>query len=187
MANIYGTDSADYRNGTVQNDSIYTYAGNDTVYANDGDDYLYGFSGSDYLIGDAGDDTLYGDTGRDYLYGGDDNDRLLGNRSNDYLDGSDGYDFLDGGTGKDTLSGGPSADTFYYYNSSVGIDTITDFSSSEGDIIQVDNIGFGIGSNEYDALGYNNSTGALSVNGTVFAVLDPAVSDFNTSFMVSIV
>ncbi|QFS50184.1 M10 family metallopeptidase C-terminal domain-containing protein [Nostoc sphaeroides] len=60
---------------------------------------------------------------------------------NDLLRGGTGNDTLIGGTGNDALVGGAGADTFLYNTnaafatSAVGVDTISDFNSDEGDKI----------------------------------------------------
>lgn len=77
------------------------------------------------LSGGAGDDTLVGMTGADTLLGG------------------VGDDVLTGNGGSDRLTGGGGADRFNFdkaYPLSGGVDTITDFSRSEGDRINVHSI-----------------------------------------------
>jgi VCBS repeat-containing protein len=77
-----------------------------------------------------------GDTrgGDDSLSGGAGNDILFGQGGNDTLSGGAGNDLLAGGTGNDVLSGGSGADIFLF-RSGEGNDRITDFNSSEGDIL----------------------------------------------------
>ena len=48
----------------------------------------------------------------------------------------DSDDRIKGGTSDDTMSGGTGADTFYFYRGH-GEDTITDFSTTEGDVISL--------------------------------------------------
>ena len=50
--------------------------------------------------------------------------------------GGDGDERIYGGTDDDTLSGGAGADTFYFYEG-LGDDTITDFSTTDGDKIHL--------------------------------------------------
>jgi len=52
---------------------------------------------------------------------------------------------LIGGTGNDTITGGAGGDRFTFKNPNQGIDTITDFLSSQGDKITVSAAGFGGG------------------------------------------
>ncbi|MFN6305625.1 MAG: beta strand repeat-containing protein, partial [Microcystis sp.] len=73
------------------------------------------------------------------------NNIITGNSGNNTLNGSDGNDTLIGGTGNDTLTGGAGGDRFTFNNPNQGIDTITDFLSSQGDKITVSAAGFGGG------------------------------------------
>ncbi|NCR72045.1 MAG: hypothetical protein GPI93_13035 [Microcystis aeruginosa LG13-12] len=73
------------------------------------------------------------------------NNILTGNSGNNILNGSDGNDTLIGGTGNDTITGGAGGDRFTFNNRNEGIDTITDFLSSQGDKITVSAGGFGGG------------------------------------------
>ncbi|WNF16728.1 FG-GAP-like repeat-containing protein [Microcystis aeruginosa] len=73
------------------------------------------------------------------------NNVITGNSGNNILNGSDGNDTLIGGTGNDTLTGGAGGDQFTFNNRNEGIDTITDFLSSQGDKITVSAAGFGSG------------------------------------------
>ena len=52
----------------------------------------------------------------------------------------DSNDSIKGGTSDDTMSGGTGADTFYFYEGH-GDDTITDFSTTEGDVINLNCLG----------------------------------------------
>jgi Ca2+-binding RTX toxin-like protein len=93
---------------------------------------ITGGSGVDVLFGHGGNDTLNGAAGNDFLYGG-------GGR--DTLRGGPGNDIIVGGQDQDTLSGGTGADTFAFANGD-GLDEITDFSHSDGDVISLS--GYGI-------------------------------------------
>jgi hypothetical protein len=62
---------------------------------------------------------------------------LLGGPSSDVLTGGHAADFLHGDDGADTLTGGAAADTFVFTDSSTAVDTITDFTPAQGDIIDV--------------------------------------------------
>jgi Tol biopolymer transport system component len=123
--------------GTPGDDS-YTYTGSDnfTGYGLQGNDTLAGNLGNDFLRGGAGNDSLLGANGNDSLVGGIGDDTLLGGDGNDIVDGSGYWRDLD------ILSGGNGADTFVlgsqrvYYQAS-GYATLTDFSSIQGDKIQV--------------------------------------------------
>ena len=75
------------------------------------------------------------------------NDILTGNGGNNTLDGRGGNDVLSGNGGNDTLTGGTGSDIFVF---KVGVgdgntppsnnDTITDFSHSDGDRIDLRSI-----------------------------------------------
>lgn len=140
MAIIYGTTGADFRNGTVKNDTIYGWtksgnpdgiSGNDTLFGNAGDDSVYGGTGKDSLKGDDGNDALLGGAdddwlgggrGNDSLYAGGDNDTLFGGPSgNDLLDGNKGNDQIFGESGNDTLNGNQGDDTL---DGGIGVDVL---------------------------------------------------------------
>jgi Ca2+-binding RTX toxin-like protein len=95
------------------------------------------------LTGTAGNDSLTGGAGDDTLSGGAGNDTLTGGYGNDHLDGGAGNDKLEGGHGADTLTGGAGADIFIYRDGdfseglAASMDTITDFSGKDGDIISL--------------------------------------------------
>ncbi|MCD7110280.1 M10 family metallopeptidase C-terminal domain-containing protein [Rhizobium sp. DKSPLA3] len=95
------------------------------------------FKSIENLTGSAFADTLTGDAAAN---------RLDGDKGNDRLSGGNGNDTLIGGAGSDILTGGAGADTFVYASwteSQTGTklrDTITDFSSSSGDRIDLSGI-----------------------------------------------
>jgi Ca2+-binding RTX toxin-like protein len=62
---------------------------------------------------------------------------LAGNSGSNILSGLSGNDTLIGGGGNDTLSGGAGHDAFVF-GPGFGKDTVTDFSVSDGDILQFD-------------------------------------------------
>ncbi|MCR0984182.1 calcium-binding protein [Roseomonas populi] len=122
----------------------------DTLYGGSGDDVLSGGSGNDTINGFAGANTLNGGAGNDTINGGSDNDRISGGTGIDILRGGDGSDRMDGGTGNDLLiggggadllRGGDGADTFRYNelaeSTRGGVDRVLDFSSAEGDKIDL--------------------------------------------------
>lgn len=80
--------------------------------------------------------TLLGDTAIDG-FGNALGNELTGNSAANLLDGRKGDDILDGGAGADQLSGGRGADQFVF-NTTSGLDTITDFDRSEGDVLRFD-------------------------------------------------
>jgi Ca2+-binding RTX toxin-like protein len=123
---IIGTPLNDFLAGTALADDMFGLAGNDL---------LRGGAGNDYMDGGEGNDSLYGGTGNDLLKGG---------GGADLLSGDDGSDMLIGGTGADTLFGGAGADTFKYMSITdstlLNFDKIADFSSADGDKIDLSSI-----------------------------------------------
>lgn len=106
-------------------DDVLNYAGlfdgADKMTVADGMRDWHGFDGNDTLTGGSLGDVLYGDDGKDKLYG------------------MAGADTLDGGRGADTLTGGLGADTFQFSSGCVGqgVDTITDFSVAQNDVLDI--------------------------------------------------
>ena len=99
---------------------------NTVTFLNDLNNNITGFYNSnDVINGQGGDDIINGKSGNDLLRGGAGNDTLIG--AEDY----------------DTLVGGAGADIFVYKNdsyrlSTLLVNTISDFNSSEGDKIVLD-------------------------------------------------
>ncbi|MEI6643887.1 MAG: calcium-binding protein [Novosphingobium sp.] len=89
------------------------------------------------IIGNRGANTLLGLAGNDTLRGGAGDDLVKGGAGNDSLKGEAGNDMLYGGEGKDTLIGGTGKDFFIFDTTPTSRDTITDFSNSDGDKIQL--------------------------------------------------
>ncbi|NEN91440.1 MAG: hypothetical protein F6K48_22050, partial [Okeania sp. SIO3H1] len=154
---IEGTNDNDNFQSGEGDDQLFGRRGSDRLTGNGGDDTLIGGVGQDTLNGDRGDDTvnggpdedkLFGKSGNDLLIGRSGNDILLGGDGNDTLEGGIGRDRLNGGAGDDQLTGGGSIDRFIFNTNEefqiedVGIDTITDFSQTQGDIILLDQTTF---------------------------------------------
>lgn len=137
-------------------DTLFGYAGNDTLIGRggvdvlnggDGNDSLNGGGAADSLTGGNGNDSLLGDRGADVLVGDKGNDSLIGGRGNDVLVGGNGNDILIGTEADvndaDTLTGGKNADLFVLGDASgqfykdTRFATITDFTASQGDKIQL--------------------------------------------------
>lgn len=153
--------------GTLTSDVLQGSTAADALDGDEGNDVLLGANGNDELAGGQGEDSLDGGNGNDTLNGGDGNDTLSGGNGKDLLTGGEGSDILVGGRGNDTLlgfsststvaeydtlTGGTGADTFVLGESKWGIGpapnaivgylgdgyaTITDFSSAQGDKIQI--------------------------------------------------
>ena len=144
---IRGTDSVNTLTGTSLADTIYGYGGADTIYGDAGNDILNGGRGDDtlrggggefdILRGGAGNDTLYGDGGSDLLEGDRGDDMLYGGEGFDYLYGGIGDDTVNGGRGSDHMGGGYGADIFVLNTADSGIDSVFDFTPSDGDKIRM--------------------------------------------------
>ena len=135
--------------GEAGSDSIYGDVGVDVFDGGDGNDTLFGYEGDDHLIGGAGDDYMIGGDDNDLLEGGDGEDEMHGHFGNDTIIGGAGADlaFGNGGDDRFDLGGaddfavlGGGADTFIFRQND-GYDTINDFSTTEGDVIELDGLG----------------------------------------------
>ncbi len=82
---------------------------------------------------------MTGDGGPNTLRGGDNNDTLQGGGGADTLHGGAGNDRLIGGPGIDLLTGGGGADRFVWQagDAGGGADTVTDFSTAQGDALDI--------------------------------------------------
>lgn len=124
------------------------------------------------LIGGAIDGTgngqangIFGTESQNLLRGGGGGDALKGNGGNDFLHGEAGRDQLFGGMGADIMSGGSEGDYFVFEDvretstTFAGLtvyDRITDFSSAEGDLINlwtIDANGDAAGNGTFDFIG----------------------------------
>ncbi|MFC4174245.1 M10 family metallopeptidase C-terminal domain-containing protein [Microvirga sp. GCM10011540] len=139
IENAIGGAGQDAIVGNHANNALWGGGGNDTVSGGVGDDVIYGNLEADTLFGNQQNDVLYGGRQNDALYGGQgddliygnlDFDLLAGNKGSDTLYGGQADDHLNGGPGNDVLVGGRGADLFVI---SQGQDVILDFSSSDGD------------------------------------------------------
>ncbi len=103
-----------------------------------------GGAGNDTLTGI---ENLIGGTGADILTGNDGANVIDGGGGADQLSGGGGADILIGGGGKDTLQGGAGGDVFRFAvladlpgTTATTTDTILDFSSAQGDLIDLSGI-----------------------------------------------
>jgi Ca2+-binding RTX toxin-like protein len=104
---------------------------------------VHGTSGNDGITPSAlGNQQLviYGYDGADTLNAGTSDSQLYGGDGNDTLNGKAGNDILYGGDGSDTLSGGAGADTFGFLTGETGSDTISGFSTAQGDKIDIHDV-----------------------------------------------
>lgn len=147
---LFGGAGNDTLDGENQNDSLFGGTGNDTLMGSAGNDKLYGEDDDDNLNGGGGFDLLRGGNGNDTLNGDAGNDRLLGDSGNDTLNGGSGRDFLNGGEGINTLTGGTGNDTFIFSSVNGSSNTITDFSLSENDRLDISDVLIDYDSNTSD-------------------------------------
>lgn len=157
---IYGTNSDDVLNGSIQKDNINGYGGNDTLRGLAGDDTLNGGDGidtADYSLATgpvvvslrAG--TASGN-GNDLLIG---IENLFGSSFDDILAGDAAANLLDGGGGVDTVSYAQSTQAV-----SVNLDTgVNTGGDAEGDVLLgIANV---IGSSYADTLTGDNDSNLL--------------------------
>ncbi len=164
-----GTSAGDVMFGSRYGDDIAGAGGDDILLGGRGSDWLYGGSGKDDLVGGRGGDRLYGGSGSDLLEGEDGADRLFGDAGRDFLYGDAGNDVLRGGAGTDDMTGGTGADRFVFDDGEFGgrsvssADYITDFSRSEGDLIDLGKVDAKVGKGGDQAFDF---IGASAFSGT---------------------
>ncbi len=101
--------------------------------------------------GGGGGTTLNGSANADYIDGNGGNDTINGLGGSDILEGGTGNDTLDGGSGADVLYGGTGADTFMLAATDA-VDSIVDFTTGDGDVLDISNIlvGWNAGTDDID-------------------------------------
>lgn len=140
---LYGGDDNDFLRGGRGADWLDGGNGDDTVYGLTEDDTIVGGTGADRLLGGDGNDVVYGEEGDDRLYGDAGADKLVGGDGVDTIYGGDGNDLLYADVGADNLYGGTGADVFLFTSldsstlSTAGRDDIYQFSTSEGDALNL--------------------------------------------------
>ncbi|MEH2513774.1 Ca2+-binding RTX toxin-like protein [Nitrobacteraceae bacterium AZCC 1564] len=157
IENITGSTHNDALTGDAGANHLDGGAGNDLIWGGDGNDTLTGGSGADTLSGGAGIDTADYSTSQGKVTvdlalgtgsGGDaQGDRLTsienitGSAFDDHLIGNTAANQIFGGAGADVLTGGAGADTFVFKtvqdSTPAHQDQITDFSSAQGDHIDL--------------------------------------------------
>lgn len=163
--------------GDEQSNGLQGEGGDDVIYGKGGDDALSGDAGNDILDGGAGEDwafymdkslpvrvTLTGSEETATVYVGDvaedtirNIEGIFGGSSHDILTGDEQDNALVGWAGQDVLSGKSGSDRFVYMDPSNGGDTIQDFSSDEGD--QID-LNFSLYPSDDQSLVFSESTPA---------------------------
>jgi Ca2+-binding RTX toxin-like protein len=106
MADIFGTNGSDVKDGTGEDDFISGGPQGGDPSQEVGADTLNGFGGNDVIHGLGGNDVISGNGEDDQLFGGDGDDVLNGNSGNDLIVGGAGADTMNGGTGSDTVDFG---------------------------------------------------------------------------------
>ena len=134
---VLGGSGNDRITGSPTDDAINGSQGNDTLTGEAGDDFLRGGKGNDSISGGVGNDIINGNLGDDILNGDAGNDFLRGGKGNDVLIGGDGNDILMGDADSNTLTGGAGADIFVLIAGDGSTNTITDFTSAQGDRIGI--------------------------------------------------
>jgi VCBS repeat-containing protein len=127
VENVIGTGLKDIINGDAGDNRIDGGNGDDTVRGNQGNDILIGGYGTDILNGGSGNDLLIGEI----IFAGAGNDILVASAVERYS--------FQGGTGADTFIINPT-DTQNPYLVGNATITITDFSSADGDRIDVSHL-----------------------------------------------
>jgi hypothetical protein len=112
-------------------------------------------------------------------------DNVKGTSQNDTIIGDAQNNQLFGNAGNDTLTGGLGADTFVFNSQFQGIDIIKDFQWTQGDKIQVSQIGFG--ATFLSQFSYNSFNGNLSFLGNTFAIIENKPFGFVVSLDVVLV
>jgi len=152
---LTGDDTANHLSGGAGDDLLAGLGGADVLDGGDGfDTVIYQSAPAGMVVNLAAGTDSDGDqlisieavTGSrfdDVLTAGNDGSTLNGSNGDDVLNGGTGNDVLRGGAGADTMAGGAGADRFVYASiSDSGTaggtrDRITDFSRSDGDLIDV--------------------------------------------------
>jgi VCBS repeat-containing protein len=94
---------------------------------------------------------IYGSSGDDILTGGGAEDEIYGRGGDDVLVGGAGDDIVIGGDGDDQLNGDSGADRFVIRSVDEGVDSITDYSNNESDVLDISDLLTGFDPNN-DAL-----------------------------------
>lgn len=155
IENLVGGSGSDALSGDSGANMLDGGAGNDNLFGGDGDDMLVGGSGTDAFDGGNGRDTadfsfsIAGwvlDLASGRAMSGStvevltSIENLVGGSGNDTLTGDGTANVLDGGRGNDLLVGSLGADSFVFGNQ-FGSDTVGDFSSADGDVIDLSAFG----------------------------------------------
>ncbi|MEH1819504.1 MAG: calcium-binding protein [Nostoc sp.] len=146
---LNGSAGNDILDGNAGNDIMIGGAGNDTYYTDSSNDQIIevvnegtdivssaiswtlGYNLENLILTGSNAINGTGNALKNSITGNAANNTLNGGDGNDTLNGGNGNDTLIGGTGNDILVGGAGNDKFVYASLGEGIDTITDFSSTD--------------------------------------------------------
>ena len=200
---IIGNSGNNHLDGGKNNDTLIGGDGDDTYYLDDADDTVteetnagndtviidFYYSSSDEFILPQHLENLILEGYHEIGTGNALDNQITGNKYSNFLKGEAGNDTLTGGGKNDTLTGGIGSDTFVFsskydagYNSIV--DTITDFSSAEEDIIQIDASGYGI--SDISEVSFDAITQSIFIDENKVVTLE-GVTSFDTSQSVVLV
>jgi Ca2+-binding RTX toxin-like protein len=169
----------------MERDTLMGGAGDDIIVSNGGNNIISGGEGFDTLDMSQAHDPS--DIGPDYYI---DIEHFIGSRFDDSIGGNASDNIIEGGLGSDTLTGSGGADTFTFDKADdsfafraaqIGSDTITDFSSSEGDRIDLSGIDADAATSDDQAFHligdseFSNSAGELRI----FQVQQDAPTDLD--------
>ncbi|MBR0904578.1 calcium-binding protein [Bradyrhizobium liaoningense] len=165
-------------------DSVSGGLGNDNILGNQGEDFLFGNQGKDTLVGGLDNDAVVGGQDFDFLYGNMGNDVLYGNMGNDTLVAGQGEDTLTAGQGDDVLYGNLGDDVFYgnqgadrfVFGSKEGDDRVIDFSSSQGDLLDLKGQAYSVSQSSNGAILHLSGGGSILLEGV-------STSALNSSFI----
>lgn len=138
---LIGTAFDDTIDGGAGADKMAGGAGNDTYIVDNAKDVIAEKTGADTVMASVS-YTLVGAVENLTLTGTDNIDGM-GNKLANIIVGNAGSNTLLGGEGNDTITGGAGADTFVFNtktSATKNVDTITDFSSSDGDQLQFSSV-----------------------------------------------
>jgi Ca2+-binding RTX toxin-like protein len=136
VGGVDSTDGADLIRAGSGNDLLFGNGGNDSISSTGGNDIVVGGFGNDSITLGAGNDIIYGNQGNDFINAGDGRNLITGGFGDDYITAGSGNDVIYGNEGNDTLVGGAGADR-YVFNPGDDNDLIIGYSSSEGDVLDL--------------------------------------------------